>query len=429
MSGQPATGAAQPLSVLTGALVYLWGMSTTVKQHRSFLRSPWVVPTAVGSAVALALVSQPLFAAGDANELPEITADELVAQVVEAEPQAMSGTVVHTARLGLPDMMFTEATGADPISLLGGSSTMRVWTDGEQRSRVALLGTMSEYSVVADGPEMWTYSSSDDEVVHYAVSDDDRAELEAMSEEARAEALAKKAELPTPQEAAEEALAMVEESSTVTVDAQTTIAGRDVYQLIVTPTTDKTLVERVALAIDGETMVPLRVQTWSTQDTSAPAVEVSFTDVSFGMPSESVFDFTTPEGATERDVVVPLPSRDEAAAGAEGDHTMPTVTGTGWESVVEFSDLDLASLMASDPTSVGGTTERFTGSEEAQEMLEEFIPEHDEMGLETSALFEQLTTEVPEGRLLSSTLLSVLMTDDGRVLVGAVPADTLRSMA
>jgi hypothetical protein len=51
------------------------------------------------------------------------------------------------------------------------------------------------------------------------------------------------------------------------------------------------------------------------------------------------------------------------------------------------------------------------------------------MGLDNAALFEQLTTEVPEGRLLSSTLLSILMTDDGRVLVGAVPADTLRAMA
>ncbi len=405
-------------------------MSTTKAERRSFLRSPWIVPVAVASAVAVSLVSQPLFAAGESNDLPTITAEELVARVLEAEPQAMSGTVVHTARLGLPDMMFTEATGADPISLLGGSSTIRVWTDGEERSRAALLGTMSEYSIVADGPEVWTYSSADDEAVHYSFSDADRATLEAKGEEARAEILKRKAELPTPQEAAAKALAMVGESSTITIDAQTTIAGRDVYQVIVTPKTDKTLVERVALAIDGETMIPLRVQTWSTQDKTAPAVEVSFTDVAFGMPSESVFDFTAPASATERDVVVPLPEMDGTPKASDAEHTMPVITGTGWETVVEFAGVDVAALLAKDPASLTDPTGRFTGSEEAQEMLEEFMPDHSSgMNLEMGALYEQLTTEVPEGRLLTTTLLSILVTEDGRVLAGAVPAETIRAMA
>ncbi|NCD20636.1 MAG: hypothetical protein EOL89_11785, partial [Actinobacteria bacterium] len=69
--------------------------------------------------------------------------------------------------------------------------------------------------------------------------------------------------------------------------------------------------------------------------------------------------------------------------------------------------------------------------ERAQELLGEFIPEGGSDGMEFDmlVLFEQLTTEVPEGRLLSSALLSVLVTDDGRILVGAVPAETLRAMA
>ncbi len=424
----PCTG--DVLSILTGPRAYSEIMSSTKAERRPFLRSPWVVPAAVSGAVAVALVSQPLLATGDSNDLPDITAEQLIANVLDAEPQAISGTVVHTARLGLPDMLFTEATGADPISLLGGSSTIRLWTDGAERSRVALLGTMSEYSVVANGPEMWTYSSSEDEAVRYSFSDADLAQLETMSEEARAKMLERKAELPTPQEAAEQALAMVNEFSTVEIDAQTTIAGRDVYQVIVTPTSDETLVERVALAIDGETMIPLRVQTWSTQDTTAPAVEVSFTDVDFGMPSESVFDFSAPASATERDVVIPLPEKDGTDKAIGEKHEMPVVTGTGWETVIEFTDLDFAALLAEDPSSMTGPSERIMGSEEAQEMLEEFTPEHsDGMGLEMGALFEQLTTEVPEGRLFSSALLTALMTDDGRVLVGAVPADTLRALA
>ncbi len=404
-------------------------MSFTQADRRSFLRSPWVVPVAVSSAVALSLAAQPLFAAGESNDLPDITAEQLITEVLDAEPQAMSGTVVHTARLGLPDMLFTEATGADPISLLGGSSTIRVWTDGEERSRLALLGTMSEYSVVADGPQMWTYSSSEDEAVNYSFSDADLAELEAMSDEARAEMLDRKAELPTPQEAAEQALAMVKEYSTVEIDAQTTVAGRDVYQVIVTPTSDDTLVERVAMAIDGETMIPLRVQTWSTQDPSAPAVEVSFTDVDFGMPSESVFDFSAPAGATERDVVIPLPEKDGTDKVTGEEHAMPTVMGEGWESVIEFTDLDFAALLSEDPASVTDAGGRIIGSDEAQKMLEEFVPESDGMSLEMDELYGQLTTEVPEGDLFSTALLNVLVTDDGRVLAGAISADALRALA
>lgn len=403
--------------------------------RRTPFRSPWLAPAAVAAAVAIGLIAQPLLASGEGSDLPDLTAEELVARVLEAEPQAMSGTVVHTARLGLPDLLFTEASGADPMSLLGGSSTLRLWTDGDERARVSLLGTMSEYSVVADGTDVWTYSSADDEAVRYTMSDADRARLEAMGEEARAKALAERAELPTPQEAAADALAKVEEHSSVRVDSQVTVAGRDAYQLVVTPDTDGTLVDHVVLAVDGETMTPLRVQTWSTQDETAPAVEVSFTDVDFSAPAESVFEFSAPASATQRDVVVPIP-----AEGGEmpaempahgGEHPEPTVHGTGWETVIELAGVDVAAMLAQDPTAMGGMPEDFTGSEEAEDLMEEFKPEHGAggMDLDTGALFEQLTTEVPEGRLLSSTLLSVLITDDGRVLVGAVPAETLRAMA
>ena len=68
-----------------------------------------------------------------------------------AEPSPLSGTVVYTARLGLPALPFGDVGGANPVALLGGSSTMRVWSDGGERSRVALLGATSEYSVVQDG--------------------------------------------------------------------------------------------------------------------------------------------------------------------------------------------------------------------------------------------------------------------------------------
>ena len=47
----------------------------------------------------------------------------------------------------------------------------------------------------------------------------------------------------------------------------------------------------------------------------------------------------------------------------------------------------------------------------------------------SATLLDQLTTRVPQGRLLSTALVSVLLTDDGRVLVGAVPPEALQAAA
>ena len=103
-------------------------------------RARWAVPVVAAVAVGLAFAAPPLFASADDAGLPTISPEELAAQVAGAEPSPLSGTVVYTARLGLPELPFGDVGGANPVALLGGSSTMRVWSDGGERSRVALLG-------------------------------------------------------------------------------------------------------------------------------------------------------------------------------------------------------------------------------------------------------------------------------------------------
>jgi hypothetical protein len=49
--------------------------------------------------------------------------------------------------------------------------------------------------------------------------------------------------------------------------------------------------------------------------------------------------------------------------------------------------------------------------------------------LTSSPLLAGLTSEVDGGRLLSTALLTALVTDDGRVLVGAVPGSRLQAVA
>lgn len=407
-------------------------------------RARWAVPGVVAVAVGAA-IAVPVLASAESTALDEVTPAELLARVAEAEPTPVQGTVVYTARLGLPDLPVSEMTGADPVNLLGGSSTLRVWSDAADRSRVALLGATSEYSVVRDGAEAWTYSSTDQAVTHYALDAADQARYDALAAQLDAGATPPAgADLPTPQEAADQVLAHADEHAIVSVDQPTTVAGRDAYQLVVSPRDEDTLVSRVVVAVDAETSAPLRVQVWSVQDDDAPSLEVGFTDVSFTAPDDSVLTFSPPAGATVEEVVVPLPDLDGAALSAVGsasDGTVATpegvtVSGTGWSSVVTLSDVDVAGLVGGDTASLATVpgADRVLGSDEAQDLIQEFVPT-DEDGqvshpeLDTATLYDQLTTAVPEGRLLTSTLLSVLATDDGRVLVGAVPADTLRAAA
>lgn len=413
---------------------------------RAARRARWAVPSVVAVVVAGAFVGPALVANAD-SDLPDLTPEQLLDKVAAAGPTALSGTAVYTARLGLPEIPLGDMAGADPVNLLGGSSTLRVWTDGTERSRVALLGATSEYSVVTDGPEAWTYSSDDEEVVHYTLSKADRARFDAMQRHMDGDgatgmpgmARMHGGDLPTPQEAGREALARAEQDATVTVEAPTTVAGRAAYQVVVDPTSTTTLVDRIVVAVDARTWTPLRVQAWSTSDPDAPALEMGFTDVSFASPPDSVLSFTSPPGASTRDVVVPMPTMRDMAqarqAHSDAERGLPegvTVTGTGWDSVVELTDVDVAALVAGDPAQVTQGFRKTFGSQGAQELYQKWVPAEGEgpvPDLDTAALYDSLTTPVDGGRVLRSALLSVLVLDDGRVLVGAVPVDVLQDLA
>ena len=391
-------------------------------------RARWAVPAVVGVVVAAAFVAPPLVASASSDDLPAISPQQLVTSVAEAENAALSGTVVYTARLGLPSLPLGDMAGASPVNLLDGSSTMRVWTDGIDRSRAALLGATSEFSVVHDGPEAWTYSSTDDAVVHYTVAAEDQARLEALQEQPRVSG-----DLPTPAAAAASALSMVEQFSTVSLDAQSRVAGRDAYTLVITPKSTTTLVGHVVIAVDATTKTPLRVQVWDRTSKSA-ALEVGFTDIRFGTPSDSVLSFSAPAGATSKDVTVPLPTPAEhAAATAQGLPEGTTVTGTGWDTVVQVAGVDVAGLLAGDADALTSVppTKPAIGSKSGQALLDEFGADGTDKvrDLDLDTLFNQVTKQVPEGRLVTTKLASVLVTDDGRVLVGAVPGATLQASA
>ncbi len=357
--------------------------SSSSRSRRLGRRAAWGVPVVVAAAVAGAAVL-PGSASADAHpDLPALSAAQLLVAVQGSSTQALSGTVVETARLGLPSLPGADSSASlDWQSLVLGSHTARVWVDGPERQRLALVGQLAESDIVHNGQDVWTYSSSNQAVTHAVLP---------AEQAAHPEAAAPAAGTLTPAAAAEKALAAVDPTTAVTVDRTQRVAGRPAYTLVLAPKDTSSTVRRVEIALDSETRVPLSVQVFGSADQAA--LETGFTDVSFATPAASVFSFTPPKGSTVTTHELSAPAREARPAPAAG--AQPTVVGTGWTSILVV------------PASAGAGT-----------------------AAAGNPLLDRLTTTLPSGdRLVSTNLFNVLLAKDGRVLVGAVASKVLEQAA
>jgi hypothetical protein len=91
-------------------------------------------------------------------------------------------------------------------------------------------------------------------------------------------------------------LQQVARFATVEVAGQTKVAGRDAYQLRMTPVATDTALGYVEAAVDGETMLPLQLDVYARGGTT-PVLRFGFTSVSYDAIDPATFTFTPPEGA------------------------------------------------------------------------------------------------------------------------------------
>ncbi len=369
-------------------------------------RRRWLAPlAAVAATAAIALTGGRFALAGD--DLAPRTAAELLADVQRARLDQLSGTVVQTADLGLPSLPVPGGAGAggaasidgaigQMLSLASGSHTWRVWYDGETRQRLALISSLGESDIIRNGTDLWFWSSSDRSATHLTLPADTNAQ-------ARAAAAA--TGLPrTPEEAARLALDSIDPTTKAEVGPAVTVAGRAAYELVLTPKDAATLVSQVRVAVDSERKLPLRVQVYSTK-LATPAIEVGFTAIDFAAPEARQFDFTPPPGTTltqvsaEQLVAAAGDGKAAAAVGADRARAM-RVTGTGWSRVV----------VAKLPAEQENTQAPGSPTSGGRDALSRFLG-----GL------PRVTGAWGSGRLLEGTLWSAVLTDDGRVAIGAVP--------
>ncbi|RPF35516.1 outer-membrane lipoprotein carrier protein LolA [Streptomyces sp. TLI_185] len=381
----------------------------------------YVVPVAVVGVAAATIGLVPALADSGDPDLPKISAQQLIDKIAKSDVQQMSGTVKITTDLGLPNLGGLESSltsgaagsgdgsSADPTSklteLVSGTHTLRVAADGQDRQKLSLLENAAEYSIIHNGKDVWGYDSQSNEVYHSTAP-------------AGAEKQQKEDVPATPKDLTEDALKAVDDTTSVTVEGTAQVAGRDAYRLVIKPKQSGSTVGQITVAVDSKTGLPLKF-TLTPASGGAAVIDAGFTRVSFAKPSASTFDFTPPKGAKVTEDKQGDHAKGHFEGGPKVDHKdgkfhgkpgKPdedltkgldglNVIGKGWNSIATF---DTGGKGMPSGSEVGGNLGGFLDS-----------------------LGDKVSGKFGSGTVFKTRLINALITDNGKVYVGAVSKDAL----
>jgi len=296
-------------------------------QRRSLrARLRWALPA--GAVIAAgAVLAGTMLASAAAPALPRQTAAQLLAAMGQARlPDAMSATLTESANLGfpaLPDIGGPSSSPMSAASMISGTHTIQIWYAGPRQVRIALPVSFGETDLRVNGAQVWLWDSGGQTATHIlppAASHYMRPGVPgrqfseqggaAQPQPARMR-LHRKPAAPavtppplTPLQMAKRLLALAGPTTRVTVPGTTVVAGRDAYQLAIAPRSGQSLVGRIMIAVDAKTHLPLSVQVFA-RGSSNPAFQIGFTSLSFARPATSNFTFTPPPGAHVKTVRLP----------------------------------------------------------------------------------------------------------------------------
>ena len=365
----------------------------------------WAVPAGAVVVVGGVLAGSMISVASAAPSLPQRTPAQLLASLAgKTSAPPMTGTIVETSSLGLPSLPGT----GDPnslSSLLTGSHTIRLWYADPTHFRVAVPQNMSESDLIRSGGNAWLWESTRNAVTHMTIPAD------AAAKHAKKVA-PKPSDSPpmTPQQAASEILAKVGPTTTVSSDTNVTVAGQAAYQLVLAPKSSQSLVGQIRIAVDGANDVPLRVQIVA-KGAKNPAGQIGFTSVSFVKPAGANFAFTPPAGAKVEQQSLGAGGK-KPASSSQADSAY--VVGKDWLAVADLPQSVLSSLTGGQATAKPGSGLGGDTSSIISALLKSATPVSGSWG---------------SGRLVRTSLLSMLMTSNGRVLIGAVTPQVLYQAA
>lgn len=333
--------------------------------------------TAAG-VVGLVVLATPAGAGEAPPALPSISAEALVQSVLDTKVPAFAGSVEVENDLGLPIPGVPQTSGSD-------GEAAKVWSDGTGKARLAIPGRQSETTIVDDGSTVWLWDSTNKSVV--------KVPHDKMSAEKPLEG-----KFADPAAAAAELVTAMQADSTVTVDGTARVADRPVYQLVLTPKpTERTLLREIRVSVDSELRIPMSVEVLANGQAD-PALKIGFTDFSATQQDAKLFTFTPPPGATvsEKDPAEKFHGQgvDEWIAKAD----LKTV-GRGWD-IVATGRVPADALKSAEDTSGQSSTDLFA-------LLGTFG--------------KKVTGDYGTGYVISTSVGTALITEDGKVAVGAVP--------
>ncbi|MCG5122309.1 outer membrane lipoprotein carrier protein LolA [Streptomyces albidoflavus] len=418
------------------------------KRRPGRLAARYGVPVAVIGVAAATIGLVPALAAGGDPDLPEVTAQELVEKIAASETDQFSGTVKVSVDLGLPSfggLDLSELAGslgaegedgkdgkggstATPeeklTSLASGTHTLRVAGDGPDRQKLTFVDGADEYSLIRDGDQAWAYDGSTGEALHTrdAGAKGDRPADDHVSD-------------MSPKELATQALDAADETTRVTVDGTTTVAGRDAYRLALTPKDSGSTVKAVRIAVDAETGTPLKF-TVAPSDGGKAIVDAGFSKIDFARPSTGTFAPPKDAKITETKELAPgdaTPGKDASGKDAKGDaHAMAPKSPKDAEEALNSLPAPLAGLASAEGTEIHG--KGWASVAELTFPKGEGLPAAGSGsdapgGLSLDSLGKKVKGDFGTGTLFSTRVVNALVTDDGRAFVGAVTPEKLTEVA
>ncbi|MGW2793464.1 LolA family protein [Streptomyces sp. NPDC001251] len=376
----------------------------------------YLVPVAVAGVAAATIGLVPALAAAGDPSLPKISAQQLIEKMAASDTQQLSGTLKISTDLGLPGLgslgsFAPKGGGSDKAAspdaklteLASGTHTLRVAADGPDRQKVSILEDAAEYSLIHNGNDVWAYDSGSNQAYH-----SQRSAADAAKEHGKK---TPDAGVPTtPKALADQFLKNVDPTTAVSVDGTAQVAGRDAYQLLIKPKQSGSTVGSVRVAVDAKTGVPLKFTLASSAGGKA-VVDAGFTKVDFSKPSADTFSFTPPKGAkvTQDDGKQKQTFKPEQSLpgglGGLGDAKNTKVIGKGWTSIAEF-DTGGKGIPKAGNGKAGGDAQKFLDS-----------------------LGDKVSGKFGSGTVFKTRLVNALITDNGKVYVGAVTKDALIAAA
>ena len=385
----------------------------------------WAPAAVVASLITAGTIVLPMQA--NAVDLPDLTPQQVML-LMDGQIEGFSGTIVKTSELGLPPIQLSSMMDEDiikemeeklpegfedfvptlieqnlitqAVELISGTHKIRVYASAEG-TRVQILDPMKQRDLIVNKDEFWFYDSRKATAITGTLdmeinqADVDKAEADAEAKLAEY-AASIQLDISNPEAVANYLMERIGESTTVSVGKDHMVAGRTAYQLIAQPNAANSLIESVVISVDSETGMALDVKVYSVEQ-EEPAMHVGFESISFDIPAASTFSFTPPAGTTVETFETPEGLEDglKAERGDKSDQAKPEVIGEGWESVMYLSA----------------------------------IPSEVPMDLLENELFADLMTTVSGGKVFSTPVLNVLITDSGEVFAGAVTIAFLQEVA